>query len=206
MGAQPTVAIWRDVNGSQGGGDMHGKQLRKLRDELISELQLDKSATTESVCVRLCEVMAERRQQQIRLRFDDLGDTGMSGLWAVTDDGINVIIVTTARSWLHRLLILLHEISHMLCGHTPMELKAPEDRQMLFPDISPGMLKMLAGRTSLTRQEEREADRVAGALTRGLLDWARQQDVDPFMPAGDDAVTRLWYQLGYSPERGHRGS
>jgi hypothetical protein len=185
---------------------MHGKQLRTLRDELIDDLRLDKSATTESVCVRLCEVMAERLDQEIRLRFDDLGDTGMSGLWAVTDDGINIIIVTTARSWLHRLLILLHEIAHMLCGHTPMELKAPEERQMLFPDISPGMLKMLAGRTSLTRREEREADRVAGALTRGLLDWARQQDIDPFMPAEDNPMTRLWFQMGYSPKRGHRDS
>ncbi|GAA0609573.1 hypothetical protein GCM10010174_28610 [Kutzneria viridogrisea] len=185
---------------------MKGKQLRALRNELISDLDLPTSATTELVCVRICEVMAQRLQLDIRLRFDDLGHTGMSGLWAQTNDGVHVIIVTTTRSWLHRLLILLHEIAHMLCGHTPMQMQADESNKILFPDVSPEMLRILAGRTSLSPREEREADRVAGFLTRGLLDWARQrqQGNDPFEPSADDAVGRLSLQFGYSPQRSPR--
>ncbi|MEU4745704.1 hypothetical protein AB0G02_35290 [Actinosynnema sp. NPDC023658] len=184
---------------------MKAKELRELGDGLIRELDLDESATTEAVCVRLCEVMARRLQREIILRFDDLGASGTSGLWAVTEDEVHVIIVTTARSWVHRLLILLHEIAHMLCGHRPPRLDAEEGRRMLYPDLSPSMLRILAGRTDLSRRDEREADRVAGVLTRALIGWADRQRPEPPRPDGDDLATRAWYSFGYSPDRGHRG-
>ena len=200
----PALALWRSTRPSEGGGDvMKVRQLRALRDELIRDLDLAPSATTEAVCVRLCEVMAQRMQREIRLRFDDLGP-GLSGLWAVTDDGVHVIIVTTARSWVHRLLILLHEIGHMLCGHRPMQLGAEEARALFFPNLSPTMLRILAGRTTLSRAEEREADQVAGALTQGLIDWTRRQEARPFEADRDDLAVRAWYTLGYTP-RGHGG-
>jgi hypothetical protein len=181
------------------------KDLRELRDGLIRELDLDESATTEAVCVRLCEVMARRLRREIILRFDDLGAGGTSGLWAVTEDEVHVIIVTTARSWVHRLLILLHEIAHMLCGHRPPRLDAEEGRRLLYPDLSPSMLRILAGRTDMSRKDEREADRVAGVLTRALIEWAGRQPHQPPRPDGDDRATRAWYTFGYSPERGTRG-
>ncbi|MGH3756178.1 hypothetical protein [Actinophytocola sp.] len=183
---------------------MKAKQLRALRDELIRDLELDKSATTEMVCVRLCHVMAQRLQRDIKLRFDDLGGGGLSGLWAVTDDDVHVIIVTTTRSWVHRLHIVLHELAHMICGHKPARLDAEEGARLLYPDLSPRMLKTLAGRTDMTRREEREADRVAAALGRGLIEWARQQEVEPFPPEGDGHVTRAWYTFGFSSQRGQQ--
>ncbi len=181
---------------------MKAKQLRFLRDELIRDLELDKSATTETVCSRLCQIVAHRLSRQIILRFDDLGDGGLSGLWAVTESGMHVIIVTTARSWVHRLHIVLHELAHMLCGHEPLRLDAEEGARLLYPDLSPRMLKTLAGRTNLSRRDEREADRVAAALARCLIDWARRQQIEPFRPDGDDLVARTWYTLGFSPQRG----
>lgn len=183
---------------------MRAKQLRDLCDGLIRDLDLDRSATTEMVCVRLCQVTAQRLGRKIMLRFDDLGDSGLSGLWAVTDDDVHVVIVTTSRSWVHRLVIVLHEIAHMLCGHKPARLDAEEGARLFFPDLSPQMLKILAGRTDMSRRDEREADRVASAVTRGLIEWARQQQVEPFRPEGDDPVTRAWYTLGFSPYRGQQ--
>jgi hypothetical protein len=111
--------------------------------------------------------------------------------------------VTTARSRVHRLLIMLH-VAHMLCGHRPMQLTAEEARALFYPDLSADMLRILAGRTTLTRAEEREADQVAGVLTQGLIDWAQRQNTPPFEPGRDDLPTRAWYTLGYSP-RGHPG-
>lgn len=202
----PVYALWRRTRtpGGGGGDAMKTRKLRALRDELISDMDLAPSATTETVCVRLCEVMAQRMQREIRLRFDDLG-AGLSGLWAVTDDDVHVIVVTTARSWVHRLLILLHEIGHMLCGHRPMQLDADAARALFYPNLSPTMLRMIAGRTTLSRAEEREADQVAGALTQGLIDWTRRQDARPFEPGRDDPAVRAWYTLGYTPPRGHSG-
>ncbi|MBV8933966.1 MAG: hypothetical protein JOZ47_06000 [Kutzneria sp.] len=180
---------------------MKSKRLRELSAGLIRDLELDSSATTEDVCFRLCQLMGERFGRDIRLRFDDLGHGGLSGFWAVTEDDVHVVIVTTARSWVHRLLILLHEIAHMLCGHTPHRLDAEVGSRLLFPDLSSKMLTIMAGRTDMSRREEREADQVAGVLARSLFEWARQRNVGAFLPEGDDLATRTWYALGFSPQR-----
>jgi hypothetical protein len=92
----------------------------------------------------------------------------------------------------------------MFCGHKPARLDAEEGARLFYPDLSPRMLRILAGRTDMSRRDEREADRVAGALTRGLIEWAQQQQVEPFRPEGDDLVTRAWYTLGFSPQRGQQ--
>jgi hypothetical protein len=183
---------------------MRSKHIRALRNELIADLDLDKSATTEQLCVRLCQVMADRLERRIQLRFDPLGES-ISGLWAVSNDGTHVVVVTTARSWMHRLVILLHEIAHMLCNHQPATLTDRETHQLFYPDLSPEMLKIVASRTTLSRREEAEADRVAGALARGLHHWANQQDIPAFDPSQElELVTRMYYTLGYTPRRDAR--
>jgi hypothetical protein len=201
-GAMPAVAKWQRLQESRTGDSLNARQLRNLAHTLIRDLELDTTATAETVCRRLVEVMAQRLNSEIRLRFEDLGDTGVSGLWAVTADGVNVIVATTTHSWVHRMLIVLHEIAHMLCGHQPAQLTAHEGRALLFPDLSSKMVKIVAGRTGLSRAEEREADRVAGVLTRALLEWASQQRIEPFPSDRDGLRTRAWYAFGYAPEQG----
>ncbi|MFI7123858.1 hypothetical protein [Amycolatopsis sp. NPDC049868] len=181
---------------------MQEKRVRELSAELIRDLDLDKSATTEAVCIRLCEVMSQRTRQPVILRFDDLGDSGVSGLWAVTEEGVNVVLVATVRSWMHRLLILLHEVAHMLCGHKPTQLDTAEGKHRMFPDLPSEMLTVLAARTVMREAEECEADRVAGALARELIEWANQQRVSLVCQEGGQAAVRLGYTLGFSVEGG----
>ncbi|MGO1052965.1 hypothetical protein [Crossiella sp. CA198] len=166
---------------------MRGRQLRELRDGLIRELDLDRSATTETVCIRLCEVVADRLQRTIYLRFQPLGDV-LSGVSAKGQDGSYTVLVTTARSWTHRVLILLHELAHMLCGHQHIVLNSQEADQLLRPDLSAEMLTVIAQRTVWSDADEHEAEHVAGVLMQSLLDWAHQQDIQPFRPADDDRV------------------
>lgn len=184
---------------------MKAKQLRELSSELIRALDLDPAATTEDVCGRLCEVMAERLGKPVILRFDDLGDSRVSGLWAVTQEGTNVVIVAAVRSWMHRLLILLHEVAHMVCGHRPAPLSAEDGRRLLFPDLPPEMYTMLVGRTDMSEADEREADEVAGALTRELLERAGRRQPDADWSAGIRTATQLGYSLGFSPDEGGSG-
>ncbi|WHT20224.1 hypothetical protein N8J89_03885 [Crossiella sp. CA-258035] len=180
---------------------MNRKQLKDLRRELIRELNLDRSASTASVCLRLCDVVGNRLRQPIHLYFDDLSARGLSGYWAQDTAGSNFIFVTTARSWPHRLLILLHELAHMICGHEPGRITEEEGSTLFTPDLSPGLLRMLARRTTLTAADEQEAEQVAGALMQDLLAVAGQQQVDPFQVADDDAATRVWYSLGFAANR-----
>ncbi|GAA2778803.1 hypothetical protein [Crossiella cryophila] len=185
---------------------MKGRQLRKLRRELIEDMALDRTASTKDVCIRLCDVVGTRLRRQIQLRFEDMDANGLTGAWTRTADGVDIISVTTARSWVHRLHILLHELAHMICDHQSPQLTKQESEQLLYPDIFPGMLTKLAERTEWSREHEHEAEHVAGVLLRGLLKWANEHQVDPFVPAGDDGATRVWYALGYTPGRGASGS
>ncbi|MCP3800690.1 hypothetical protein NLX83_15590 [Allokutzneria sp. A3M-2-11 16] len=178
---------------------MKSKKLRELRTNLVAELALDRSASIQTVCQRLCEVLAHRLRREIRLRFHDLGPYGLSGAWAVTEHGVYEIIVTTTASWLQRLHILLHEVAHVLCGHPPIEPDSEEARQLFFPDISPTMLTLLRGRSAYTDEEEREAEHVAGVLLKTLLAWSRPEFEEQKPPS--DAAARVWLSMGGIPSR-----
>lgn len=182
---------------------MRSKRTHELQRQLIHDLALDKSATTEEICVQLCQWMANHMRREIRLRFDDLG-VGVSGLWAVTHDGVHIVIVTTSRSWMHRLVILLHEIAHMLCEHEPVPL-TDDETNIFYPDLQPEALRIIAARTTMNQKQEMEADLLAGDLALGLIRWAGREDMQQFNPDQEEAaVSRRWYSLEYSPSRGMR--
>jgi hypothetical protein len=181
---------------------MKTRKLRALTDDLVRELEPDTTANTEQLCHRVCDVMSRRVGKPILLRFEDLSGTGASGLWAMTGEQEHVLIVTTSRSWIHRLLILLHEVAHMLCGHQPVRLDAREGRRLLYPDLPSRMLTILGSRTSLSDTQEREADQVAGMLARALL--ARGGERPSAEPAVGsdlaDPATRTWYSFGFTDQ------
>ncbi|GAA2779313.1 hypothetical protein [Crossiella cryophila] len=181
---------------------MNRQQLKELRRGLVQEMELDRSANTADICLKLCDVVGKRLRQSIQLKFDDLQARGLSGYWAKLPNGVNIIMVTTARSWTHRLFILLHELAHMICEHEPVHLSAEEGRQLAGTSLPPGLLNIVARRTALTDGDEEEAESVAGDLMRDILAWAGQQPVEPFEPTGSDGATRVWYSLGFAGERG----
>jgi hypothetical protein len=127
----------------------------------------------------------------------------VSGVWARSADRKNLILVTTAHSWMHRLHILCHELAHMLCGHTATELSTDEARRFFYPDLPDEMFTILASRTTLNAREEQEADQVAVELLKGLFAWASKQDIPAFRPAADDDLAMPWYTLGFTPRDLH---
>ncbi|MFF4757784.1 hypothetical protein [Streptomyces sp. NPDC001292] len=92
------------------------------------------------------------------------GDELPCGAWLATEKADH-ILVEDATSPLHRDHIVLHEVSHMLLGHTP--------RQTLgraFHHLDPDLVMGVLGRTSYETEEERSAETLAGLIaTRAAL-------------------------------------
>ena len=113
------------------------------------------------------------------------------GIWVATDKD-DWIFVDQETSPLHRQHIVLHELAHMLCGHTAAALPANEMLGRLFPDLSPDMVKTVLSRGSYHSEHEREAELLASLIL------ARAQRATAVMPVQDvsAAETRILRQAG----------
>ncbi len=88
-----------------------------------------------------------------------LGD--VSGVW-VTGGSADHIFYEQDTSPLHQELIILHELSHLLCGHQPVPVTEEELPQLLFAHLRPETVRrVLRRRTAYSREEEREAELLA---------------------------------------------
>ncbi|HEY0719373.1 MAG TPA: hypothetical protein VGD68_17300 [Streptosporangiaceae bacterium] len=85
------------------------------------------------------------------------------GIWIATA-GEDWIFVDQQTSPLHRQHIVLHELAHILCGHTAAELPENEMLRRLFPDLSPAMVTTVLSRTSYQSESEQEAELLASLI------------------------------------------
>ncbi|GHE54037.1 ParH-like protein [Streptomyces sp. P9-2] len=116
--------------------------------------------------VELIARVSKKRGKPIHLHsFPGMpGDELPCGAWIATDKADH-IIVEDATSPLHRDHIVLHEVSHMLLGHTPRQTLGRAFRH-LDAELVTGVL----GRTSYETAEERSAETLAGLIaTRAAL-------------------------------------
>jgi hypothetical protein len=105
------------------------------------------------------------------------------GIWIATDDG-DWIFVDQQTSPLHRQHIVLHELAHMLCGHSAAELPENDMLRRLFPDLSPTMVKTVLSRSGYQSEYEREAE-----LLASLILAQAQSAAVPIMPVTDVSAT-----------------
>ncbi|WP_397560774.1 hypothetical protein [Spongiactinospora sp. 9N601] len=176
----------------RGDGDLPGKpgraSLKRLR--LRCEARLDALTLPTPFDVRvLCATLAEERGRPIHL-LPMTGNPGVQGLWVATETA-DVIFYEDATTPPHQEHIILHELSHLLCDHYRVTDPAAELARALLPDLDPGMVVRMLGRTSYTAIEEQEAELLAtliqqrarrprrgvrpGSLARRLmtaLDWS----------------------------------
>jgi hypothetical protein len=107
-------------------------------------------------------VVAARRGRPIRL-LPVAGLTGVCGLWIATDT-TDLICHERDTTPPHRDHIVLHELSHVLCDHYPVELPGTGLAQALFPDLDPAMVRAVLGRAGYSTAEEREAETLASLI------------------------------------------
>ena len=124
-----------------------------------------------------------------------LGD--VSGVW-VTGGSADHIYYEQDTSPLHQELIILHELSHLLCGHQPVLVTEEELPQLLFAHLRPETVRwVLRRRTAYSREEEREAELLATLILEKAIRAAAAGAV------ADPAAAHLVHRLEASFD-GHR--
>ena len=88
---------------------------------------------------------------------------GPHGLWLATE-AADVIFYQQNTSPLHQDHIILHELSHLLCGHQAGRLAETDLPALLFPHISAGTVQRLLARTAYSTDDEREAELLASLI------------------------------------------
>lgn len=134
---------------------------------------------------KFCTAVAEHRGRPLLIEeVDGVNGAGqeLCGLWVELDTA-DCIFIEASTSPMHREHIVLHEISHMLLGHSSTN-GAGGDINLggLFTSIDPGTVHSVLGRANFTSPQEREAEqlatRIAQLAKRAAVSRVRAPELD----------------------------
>lgn len=128
--------------------------------------------------------LAAGRGRPIELMPVSAPEGAPCGLLMSTERADYILYPTTTTA-LHRQHILLHEVGHLLCGHTGADAGADgvaidAAGRQLMPNLSPELVRRVLGRTTYSEVEEREAELVATLLAQRVV-----RPEEPREPAAD---------------------
>jgi hypothetical protein len=87
------------------------------------------------------------------------------GVTLFTDGGGHIIAFEERTSRVHRDHIIGHELAHLILGHQPTTIDAPDAARLIFPTLPPALVDRVLSRTGVyTRLEEQEAETLATLL------------------------------------------
>jgi hypothetical protein len=127
------------------------------------------------------EVAARRGRPLHRRPLHGLSAGAPCGLWLGLP-GADYVFYDPGTSPLHAEHIVLHEIAHILCGHS-----AGPGLAHLFPDLDPALVSRALGRSGHNTAEEREAEMLASLIRTAAS------------PDRDDPLGRFAAALGAPP-------
>ena len=137
---------------------MDDKLLRRRCEARLRQLDLPDPFAARS----FCEALGEQRGRPIRLRAVPGGE-GACGVW-VSAPAADLIFYEKNTSPLHQEHIILHEVSHLLCGHAPVPVTEQETSRLLFPDFDLETIELVLPRAGYSTEEEREAEILASLI------------------------------------------
>lgn len=137
-----------------------------------------------------CRLLAEQRGRPLLLHSVPGISTSETpcGVWIATDQADHVFH-EEATSPLHRDHIVLHEVSHMLLGHSSLLDGGPAGA--LFTEVDSAVITAMLGRTSYGTEDERDAEVLAGLIAHraGLLDSTTKPMPSGVLQRLDDALS-----------------
>lgn len=111
---------------------------------------------------RFCAAIAGRRGRPILLLPVERSE-GPSGVWIGLADA-DVICYERRTSALHQEHIILHELSHVLCGHAPRATPDASIETLLLANLPLETIRGVWRRDGYTTDEEREAELLASLI------------------------------------------
>jgi hypothetical protein len=163
---------------------MNDNWLRRRCEARLRELDLPDPFDARS----FCKALGERRSRPIRLRAVPGGE-GACGVW-VSAPSADLIFYEKDTSPLHQEHIILHEISHLLCGHAPAPVTEHETSQLLFPDFDLETIELVLPRAGYSTEEEREAEILASLILERAAAGSPVR-TSPRKGGGDEVLHRL---------------
>ncbi|MFY1702757.1 MULTISPECIES: hypothetical protein [Micromonospora] len=148
---------------------------------------------------QLCRLLGERRGRPLRLVPISLPVHTVCGMWVPTG-GFDAIFYEQDTSPLHQLLIIGHELGHLLAGHRASAVLDPAASRLLLPDLDPQLVRRFLGRSNYDADEEREAEMIGSLLLRRARD---DRGVRPDAPLDADQ-SELYGRLRHSLEHPDR--
>lgn len=104
--------------------------------------------------------VADQRGRPITLRAMRIGASGPSGLWIALRDA-DLICYEAETNAVHQAHIVLHELGHMLCGHSSAGASPDSVLRFLLPTLDPAVVTRVLHRGAHGDDEEREAEQFA---------------------------------------------
>ncbi|MFE7835915.1 hypothetical protein ACFU53_07610 [Streptomyces sp. NPDC057474] len=137
-----------------------GRQGRPDFEDLLASIEIPDPFDVQVFCDRI----AEKRGRALHLHSVPgiSGTDAPCGVWIATEKADH-IFHEAETSPLHQDHIILHEIGHMLLGHTSI-LDGVQSAGGLFADIDPATVVSLLTRASYGTEDERDAERFAGLI------------------------------------------
>ncbi|MGW1867117.1 ParH-like protein [Streptomyces mauvecolor] len=155
--------------GGRRAGRASRDRLRRCRDIAASlELPVPFDAA------ELIAAVAEQRGRPIELMPTDWHPGVPCGL-LVSAELADYIAYAADTAPLHRQHILVHELSHLLCGHDGTLSTE------LTPHLSPGLVRRVLGRTVYTDPQEQEAELLASLILQRAIWSLPDRPSDPFL-------------------------
>lgn len=154
------------------------RELRKRCRRLLNDLDIQPPLDV----AELCRKVGEQRGRPIRLMAHPIPVPGPFGVW-ISTKAADYILYQQETTRSHQNHIILHELGHIIAGHTSDE----NDDQLLaqlYPDLEPDAVRRALRRTSYDSAQEREAETVATII----LEWASV--LDKVVPRASDGPAR----------------
>ncbi|MBO0805846.1 MAG: hypothetical protein J2P25_22585 [Nocardiopsaceae bacterium] len=143
----------------------------------LAEIDLPEPFDVEALCAGI----GRRRGRPVALLGAELPAGAPAGMWISTEER-DYIVYERATSPLHSEHIILHELSHLLCGHVGAPEISEEHASQLFPRLNPDLVRRVLGRSGYTSEEEQEAEMLASMISQRA---GRQRQ----RPGASDPVT-----------------
>ena len=122
---------------------------------------------------RLVEVVEGVRHRPIQIEAAGALNSGsVCGLWLSTDD-VEIILHAVSPSGLHRQQFVLHELGHMVLRHDELVVAA-DYVEVLFPNLSVGLVTRALARSSFTDDLEAAAESLADLFAAAIRNSARE--------------------------------
>lgn len=133
--------------------------LRRACESRLAALGLSE----EPDLLRLTERISERRGRPILLVPVQMRALDPYGLWFASAD-TDFICYEANTSKHHQEHIIAHELGHMICCHGGVVRPDDETMRLLFPDLSPRLIRDMLCRTGYSDIQEEEAEIMASLI------------------------------------------